>query len=393
MKRVKLSVLGFLVSFSLAFTSPTGAQLSNVSNATLDNNTSSTFSGEEIGHAVINVVFDGWNLSWQHVMNIAKDPVLSWGAVQDERGDWIQGEVWMIVVKGGKFIYFHLTDTPNSAKDTTSYNGYTVKIKAPMTINFYGFGYGGAVPLIGNDTDAFVVTTTEMLVNSAFTEGETQRLDARTGAEIDYLVHLYDTVQSYGLSSSGSRGSVAIQYFAPDGPELVEPFSQSWHESASSDASYSAYCDEVGDNTEDAIHFLTEVGEVVQDFTTIARAWVTGFIGGGTVQAVILHGTGLASAIGAKAMRRLVNNVGAPAAAALAKGVCESVTTRDVLPPIEFEANNSPDIDEETQWVYVCVDLAHAGETRTIWDNNGEGTVHHFTEDTCLEWDVQLQIA
>src|SRR5262249_51204527 len=156
---------------------PTHALLANPNGTTVDNDTIS----HDSLYACVNLVFAGHCLSWRRIMDIAKDPVVSWGAVRDDQGNAIQGEVWTIVAKNDKFIYFQLTDQPNTAKDTTAYGGYTVKIKAIMTNQFYNFGYVGIVPVIGNDTDAFLVTTTKMMVNSAFIDGELQKLTFDTG--------------------------------------------------------------------------------------------------------------------------------------------------------------------------------------------------------------------
>jgi hypothetical protein len=397
MKRIKFSFLGLLVSISLAFTSPVHAQFGNVSNAALDSNTSSAVSNEISQSAILNVVFDGWNLSWKHVtLHIAKDPIVAWGAVRDERGNWVQGEVWLIVAKKDKFIYFHLTDTPNSAKDSTSYNGYTVKVKASMTMQFYSFGFGGTVPLIGNDTDAFLMTTTEFLANSTFIEGETARLDFRTGAEIAYLVHLYDTVQSLGISSTGSRGSVAIQHFAPDGTEIGEPFSQSWHESASSGASNSDYCDTVADRMAywtDPNTLVTAEGYGV----VLLGGMLTGITGGTTIP----FDFGLGMLIGAtedirldihNGMNKLLDRIGVPAASALAEGACEAVLGGDdfpVLPPIELF-----DID----------DIVFAAGAQIVCDryeseptgsssretNDGGVEVTGLSEMVCAEWHFEI---
>ena len=192
MKRGKSSFVGLLVSLSLALTPPTYARLdTGGASSALDNDSADS---DVLYRMLSDVVFAGQHLSWLRVMNIAEDPVVSWGTVHDDYGNVLQSELWLIVVKNEKFIYFHLTDTLDPATNATAYGGYTVKIKAPMSVQFYGAGSGSIVPVIGNDTDTFLVTTTEMLVNSSFTEGEPQQLDVRTGAETPYLVHLYDMV-------------------------------------------------------------------------------------------------------------------------------------------------------------------------------------------------------
>ena len=175
MKCGKSKFFGLLVSLSLTLTPPTYAQFSLLTPRSHDSGLITSVS--EISESLIsNVWFGGELLSWRRVKAIAKDPVITWGTVRDANGNQVQGEVWLIVSKADTFIYFHLTETPNPERGPTAYGGYTVKIKETMTSQFYSFGSGSAVPVIGNDTDAFLVTTTEVLVNSAFTEGETQHL-------------------------------------------------------------------------------------------------------------------------------------------------------------------------------------------------------------------------
>jgi hypothetical protein len=387
MKRVKSSVVGLLVSLSLALTSPTFAQFGSVTGSGSTGSTDPSAFTEELGHRETNIDFGGQNLSWRHVMNIAKDPVISWGAVQDEYGRWVDGEVWLIVARNKKFIYFHLTDTPNTAQNTTAYGGYTVKIKASMSIEFYGIGSGGLVPLIGNDTDTFLVTTTEMLVNSTFVDGEMQRFDVRTGAEIPYLVHLYDVVESYGMSTFGSRGSFAIQYFAPDGTELIEPFYQTFSAQASS--SYHSGCAEAGEDATNSFLDNVDRWEATQDAVSIALSATAGIrIGAAGIygEFIVQFANFSWGALGV-AGRLLARNIVAPLTGALAEGLCESLQNPDVLPPIEV-GFNSPDLDSLTSDVVLVCDAItseYVGSSGTI-DEKGNVTVTGHRENVCTEW-------
>jgi len=291
----------------------------------------------------------------------------------------------MIILKNKKFIYFHLTDTPNAAQDTTSYSGYTVKIKAPMSIEFYGVGSGSVVPLIGNDSDTFLVTTTEMLVNSRFIDGEVQKFDIRTGAEIPYLTPVYNEVRSYGVSSFGSRTALAIQYFSPDGVELVAPFRQTYDSSATS--TYSATCNEAGELVIDSIDFLTDLGRQVEsaglNAALIAQPPAMRMSLSSVMGSVAMG----AGALGAEIARRLANDIAAPVAAAIAEGLCESLTKPDVLPVIEV-GFNSPDLDSLTsEVVVVCDEITseYVGSSGTI-DDNGDVTVIGHKENVCSEW-------
>lgn len=391
MKRGKFGFAGLLASLSLTLTPPTHAQLGAVSGSgSLGNNDLSAFT-EELEQHEISTDFAGHNLSWRYVMDIARDPVISWGAVQDEYGRWVDGEVWLIVAKNDKFIYFHLTDTPNSAKSTTAYGGYTVKIKAPMSVQFHGIGSGGVVPLIGNDTDTFIVTTTEMMVNSRFIDGEVQRFDARTGAEIPYLVHLYDVVESYGMSTFGSRGSFAIQYFAPDGTALSEPFHQSFLQNASS--SYHPGCAEAGEDAANFYQNMVDRWEAAQDAASLylaatagIRVILTGVYGEFALQFV--NASYGAMGVGA---RLLARNILAPLTGAVAEGLCESLQNPHVLPPIEV-GFHSPDLDSLiTDVVLVCdaIGSEYVGSSGTV-DDNGDVTVEGHNEDVCTEWHHEI---
>lgn len=112
MKRGKYNFVSLLVSASLALTPPTYAQLGNVSGSSVSNDTVSSFSEADTAYQGTNIIFGGQNLSWRVVKDIAKDPVVRWGAVRNDNGETIQGEVWLIIAKSDKFIYFHLTDEP-----------------------------------------------------------------------------------------------------------------------------------------------------------------------------------------------------------------------------------------------------------------------------------------
>ena len=392
MKRLTSSVVSLFVSVSLALPPSTGA-ITDTSAASSAYENTSVDSGE-ITRTLSGFLFAGQPVSWLRIMNIARDPVIDWGTVQDDRGRVVQGELWLIVVRNDKFIYYHLTDTPNPAHDSTSYNGYTVKIKAAMTLQFYNFGFGSVVPIIGNDTDTFLVTTTELFIHSAFVEGETARLDARTGAEIAYLVHLYDEVKSYGFSSSGSRSSIAIQYFSPDGTELAEPFSQSWHESASSSSSSTTTCADVGDDVADVLHGIADAGQSVDQ--TVSRAYLVGLWMSpvisrkGPLFSLYALTVGVSS-LGAQAMQALVHHVGAPVAGALAEGACEAVGGNDFAVLLPTELFDVVDIVFGSGAQLVCdryEDEPTGSSSRETDDGGVEVT--GLSERVCAEWHFEI---
>jgi hypothetical protein len=190
--------------------------------ATRSNVAIGTYSGPQM----LNVRFDGKVLSSGLVTRLAQRPVVAWGGISNEDGtDLVPGELWFIVARDDAFVYYHLTEEPNPHTGPTAYGGYTVKAKGIQTARAFNFGAGEAAPVIGNDTDGFLVTTTELLVNSKFTEQPLRVRAIGTGEAVfsDRLVHLIDDVRSYNLPLTASAGRWAgWQALAPDGSVLEE---------------------------------------------------------------------------------------------------------------------------------------------------------------------------
>jgi hypothetical protein len=400
MKRTTCSLAGVVMGLSLILTAPLYAQHDSLRRSQVREAASSAASAADLGHRSSNVVFDGKNLSWRVVKDISKDPLVAWGAVRDADGKVTQGEVWMLVAKNDKFIYLHLTDTPNRRNSSIAYRGYTVKIKATMSPQFYSFGFGGAVPIIGNDTDAFVVTTTKVMVNSAFTEGEPQQRNASTGAVIDYLVHLYDVVQSFSQPRASSAGRrTAMQFFAPDGTELSEPFSQ--HSVASSGSSSSSDCKAVGNDAANDVRSLMSSaqtawwwGRLPANVLLASGAGSTGGVLGGPAGAVALSGAVSVALIARdevlNAIGALVTHVAAAAYSALAEGVCEAGSTSDVLPPIELGLHSVDDVTfAEAKPVCDRWETVVVGSTARD-DGAGGVEVTGQTERQCVEWHYEV---
>jgi hypothetical protein len=128
------------------------------------------------------------------------------------------------------------------------------------------------VPVIGNATDAFLVTTTKMMLNSAFTDGEQQQVSISTGTARDYLVPLYDVVQASSVRLGGGGRAMAIQLLAPDGTEMAEPFTIS----TSDDASSAADCQAVGDSAASAINTWVSGGQVAMWYADLMEAATAG---------------------------------------------------------------------------------------------------------------------
>jgi hypothetical protein len=345
------------------------------------------------------VVFAGQHVSWLRVMNIAEDPVVNWGPVYDEQGNVLQGELWVLVAKHDKFIYLHLTDTPNPASDTTAYGGYTVKMKAISTAQFYGFGYGGGVPVIGNDTDAFLTTSTKLMVHSAFTEGEPQQLNISTGVARDYLVHLYDMVQSYSQPPALSAGRwTAMQFVAPDGTELIAPMSH--YEVGSSDSSSSLDCQAFGEAAGDAVSTLAGGFMYANVALTAVEAAaldkiLTGATGGLGGKAGIGVGVKLAAGVQASVYAFVGTGLSYLTDAlysALAEGACEALSTPDeipVLPPIELGMGVDDVVFVQTVAVCDRTEMQQVGSTAKGDEDSGI-EVQPVDEEVCVEWHYEV---
>lgn len=409
MKRATCSLAGVVMGLSLILTPSLYAQRDSLSASQVRDAASSAQSAAGMGHRLSNVVFDGKNLSWRVVKDISKDPLIAWGAVRDANGRETQGEVWTLVAKKDKFIYLHLTDEPNRSKGSISYGGYTIKIKAIMSPRFYYFGSGGAVPIIGNDADAFVVTRTKVMVNSAFTDGEPQQSSISTGAVIDYLVHLYDVVHAFSQPRALSAGRrMAMQFFAPDGTELTEPFSQ--HSVASSGFSSSSDCKAVGNDAANAVKSFMSGAQTAHWYGTLptkvglnSLAGVTGgFIGHGVTGSPVggaLGAVGLSGAVAVAQVARdevleaiwaLATHVGAAASSALAEGLCEAGSTPDVLPPIELGLHSVDDVSfAEAKPVCDRWETVVVGSSARD-DGAGGVEVTGQRETVCVEWHYEV---
>ena len=81
--------------------------------------------------ATTDVVFDGTIVTASNIDSFAKDPVLAFGQGVDADGRPIPGEMWVLVAKKDKAIFYELTEEHASGKG--SYAGYTIKVKTVTT--------------------------------------------------------------------------------------------------------------------------------------------------------------------------------------------------------------------------------------------------------------------
>jgi hypothetical protein len=98
--------------------------------------------------------------------SLVNDPVFAFGAVLDDTGHNVDGELWVTVSRGDRAVFYHLSEAP--ASGSGSYSGFTVVSKGIHTQRMVNYGSGEDVPVIGNATDAFVISTTELYVSSRF---------------------------------------------------------------------------------------------------------------------------------------------------------------------------------------------------------------------------------
>src|SRR5262249_17431840 len=100
------------------------------------------------------VSFDSTLVTASNVDSFAKDPVLAFGPGVDADGHTIPGEMWLLVAKDAKAIFYELTE--EHASGTGSYAGYTVKGKTGAAHGILNYGAGEDGPRVGNDDADFV---------------------------------------------------------------------------------------------------------------------------------------------------------------------------------------------------------------------------------------------
>jgi hypothetical protein len=170
-----------------------------------------------------NLTFDGVLITASSVDSFANDPVIAFGPALDADGHTVAGEMWLIVAKDQKTVLYHLSEEPASGKG--SYAGYTLKLKAVTTTDVVNYGAGEDVPVIGNDEDAFVVSTTELYAHSDLV-GATAMLCSMPSGTCEPSISMVlqgTVVQVAGIpsSQSGAR-EAALQVFDASGSLLEE---------------------------------------------------------------------------------------------------------------------------------------------------------------------------
>jgi hypothetical protein len=397
--KLKISVLSLLLT--VITISPAVSYALNIasvaagSNTTLLNNIDRTVSKP----SWTSVLFDGQYLSESFITDLAEDSVISWGVVYNAPGtDTIAGEVWLVVAKNNKFIYFHLTDDINTDTGSTSYGGYTVKIKATMTTQIYTFGSGSEVPVIGNDTNAFLVTTTKMRVNSAFT-GQSQFVKSLNTGETsvsDSLIHLYNIVQSYNIPQSSSEGrSTGLQIIDPNGTPLTNDLSSSIIASSSS----STDCEAFGDAVAGVPTFFQSLSLTGMNYvTSLGGGALGGIIGGAVTSPLGGVGAGIGATIGAD-LQKSINNAMMSVAmsvtdylySSLAEAACKVAT--NVIDDLSLDDIEIPGVEggNYIQIIAVCDEIGTelVGSSSTI-DSNGDVTVTGHSEEVCTSWHYEV---
>ena len=193
------------------------------------------------------------------------------------------------------------------------------------------------------------------------------------------------------MSALGSRGSFAIQYFAPDGTELLEPFYQSFSHDASS--SYHPGCAEAGEWWANQIYTLADLGETASDALALSAAATAGIrvLTGGLYRELFIQAPIAVGGGGALVGRMLARNIVAPLASTLREGLCESLQDPNILPPIEVGLT-SPDLESSLVEVrLVCDEIGseYVGSSGRV-DGNGDVTVTGHTEPVCTDWHHEI---
>jgi hypothetical protein len=332
---------------------------------------------------MLDVRFDGKVLSSGLVTRLAQRPVVAWGGISNEDGtDLVPGELWFIVARDDAFVYYHLTEEPNPHTGPTAYGGYTVKAKGIQTAHAFNFGAGEDVPVIGNDTDGFLVTTTELLVNSKFTEQPLRVRNIGTGAEAfsDRLVHVIDDVRSYNLPLVASAGRWAgWQALAPDGSVLEEGSGGQIASSSTSDCVATA---------QSARSFVASHARDISPLLVLIGA-----SGGGSSAYISPLGpvaVGLAGGLTVhlqNAVAEFADSITAPIYASLAEAACglTAGTSNPDLSLIEPEIPSVEDIEFVKPAKLVC--LRYGDEDSSSMTVTADGIeVVADTNRVCKEW-------
>lgn len=340
---------------------------------------------------VLDVRFDGIPLSEGFVLRLAKRPVVAWGGIRDDDGTaLVEGELWFIVARDDAFVYYHLTEDPNPNTGPTAYGGYTVKAKGIQEVRAYNLGAGEEVPVIGNDRDGFVTTTTELRVNSKFTLAP-RAIDLSTGKVVssDHLVHVLDEVRVYNIPYAASAGRwMGWQALAPDGSVLDEFSTGQIASSSSSDCVAAAQSARtfVASTTVTAAQALqlalgTAAGGAMASGAT-GRPGPIGMAG------TVAIGLGLRAQFALQnAAAKVADDVTAPVYASLAEAACELIagTSNPDLSLIEPDLPSVEDI-EFVEPKLKCLSYGDeaAGSSMEVTDDGIE--VHGHTNRVCKEW-------
>src|SRR5262245_39242575 len=142
-----VALLPGLSSGPRAWAAPDGYQLAS-------SGTTSINVGRMRVPSTVYVKFDGQLVSGSTVDSLVNDSVIDWGPVLDDDNHNVDGEIWVVVRRNDRAVFYHLTEEP--ASGTGSYSGYTVVSKGIFTQRFLNYGYGEEVAVIGDDTAAFV---------------------------------------------------------------------------------------------------------------------------------------------------------------------------------------------------------------------------------------------
>ena len=350
-----------------------------------------------------NVMFDGRLLTDRYVREIADGLLISWGVLMDEAGtDAVQGEVWFVVADDYQFTYYHLSDAVTTQSGPTVFNGYKIKVRADMHTQLYNFGEGADAPVIGNHTDAFIVSATDLHINSAFNGPPIMLMDIEGGdsSSTESLVHSFDMTQVYGIpmAMSATR-EFGLRIVDANGEPLTEDVSA--HLSRNSESGVD--CQAVGESVADVPDFFqSQTHALINFLSTLETGIVTSIITGSASTELEKVGFGVGSAtVGAlqqgvnDAVGTLGRSVTRYIYSSVAEAACEAaLEMRDQLIPPNVEIPTADNLDFVAPAVAVCddtgVEVHLNGSEMEIDGDSVSVTGNTETETVCTSWHYEI---
>jgi hypothetical protein len=237
--------------------------------------------------------------------------------------------------------------------------------------------------VIGNDKDGFLLTATEVQLNSSFVPGPGV-ISMETGEETFRLIHLFDEIRTYNIPYAASAGrSAGWQLLAPDGAVLNELTMGDFASSSTSDCVAAA---------ESAKTFLSSTQlDVVQGFTLGA-----GMVAKGVMTAYGPKGRHAVDRVlpdvlaGQNANVAFLAGVTGPLYTSLAERACEIIagTSAADLSLTEPELEAAAEAIEFVPPQLKCLQLGSGGSTSQV---NDDGSIEVTGLTVCKVWEFVVE--